>query len=80
MNNYDIVKKLNIDHKTILRHLRTRLDAQRSSMSRYHMIKNLINRISICELLLKQNEIEHFQILITGNEKWITYDNNVRKR
>jgi len=75
-----IVKKLNIDHKTILRHLRTRLDAQRSSMSRYHMIKNLINRISICELLLKQNEIEHFQILITGNEKWITYDNNVRKR
>jgi len=33
------------------------------------------------ESLLKRNEIESFlKRLITGNEQWITYDNNVRKR
>jgi len=36
--------------------------------------------ISIRESLLKRNEIEPFLKLITGDEKWITYDNNVWKR
>ena len=37
--------------------------------------------VSICESLLKRREIEPFlKRMITGNEKWITYDNNVRKR
>jgi len=40
-----------------------------------------MDQISICESLLKWNEIESFfKRLITGNEKWITYDNNIRKR
>jgi len=44
-------------------------------------VKNLMDRISICESLLKRNEIEpFFKRLITGDEKWVTYDNNVRKR
>jgi len=44
-------------------------------------VKNLMDRISICKSLLKRNKIEPFlKRLITGNEKWITYDNNVRKR
>jgi len=39
-----------------------------------------MDRIFICESLLKRNEIESFfKRLITG-EKWIMYDNNVRKR
>jgi len=40
-----------------------------------------MDRFSICESLLKRKEIEPFlKRLITGDEKWITYDNNVRKR
>jgi len=49
-------------------------------------VKNLMellkfNQISICESLLKRNKIEAFlKWLITGDKKWITYDNNVRRR
>ena len=40
-----------------------------------------MDRVSICESLLKRNEIELFlKRMITGDEYWITYDNNVRKR
>ena len=40
-----------------------------------------MDRVSICESLLKRNEIEPFlKRMITGDEKWITIDNNVRKR
>jgi len=41
-------------------------------------VKNLMDRISIYKSLLKRNEIEPFlKRLITGDDKWITYDNNV---
>ena len=44
-------------------------------------VKNLMDRISICEPLLKRNEIEPFlKRMITGDEKWITYNNSVQKR
>ena len=40
-----------------------------------------MNQVSICESLLKRNEIETFlKRMITGDEQWIMYDNNVRKR
>ena len=40
-----------------------------------------MDRVSIRESLLKRNEIELvLKRMITGDEKWITYDNNVRKR
>ena len=36
--------------------------------------------VSICESLLKRNEIEPFlKRMITGDEKRITYDNNAKK-
>ena len=38
-------------------------------------------RISICNSLLKRNETDPFlKVIITGNEKWVLYDNVVRKR
>ncbi|GFX17396.1 histone-lysine N-methyltransferase SETMAR [Trichonephila clavipes] len=41
----------------------------------------MMNRISICEALAKRNEIELFlKRMVTGDEKWVTYDNIVRKR
>lgn len=39
-----------------------------------------MDRVSIYESLMKRNEIEPFLIrMITGDEKWITYDNSVGK-
>jgi len=41
----------------------------------------MMDRINICDTLLKRNEIEPFlKRMITGDEKWITYDNLTRKR
>ena len=38
-------------------------------------------RISICDSLLKRNETDPFlKRIITGDEKWVVYDNVVRKR
>ena len=35
-------------------------------------------RISICDLLLKPNETDPFlEAFITGDGKWVVYDNNV---
>lgn len=43
--------------------------------------KNVMDRISMCESQLRRNEIDPFwKKLITVNENWVTYDNNLRKR
>ena len=40
-----------------------------------------MNRVLICDSLLRRNETEPFlKKLITGDETWITNDKNVRKR
>ncbi|GFU75562.1 histone-lysine N-methyltransferase SETMAR [Trichonephila clavipes] len=39
-----------------------------------------MDRISICEALDKWNEIDPFlKRMVTGDEKWVTYDKTVRK-
>ena len=41
----------------------------------------LIKRISICDSLLKRKETDPFlKRIITGDEKWVVYDNVVQKR
>ena len=43
--------------------------------------KNLDDRVVICTSLLARNKIEPFlNRMITGDKKWITYNNIVRKR
>jgi len=43
--------------------------------------KKLMDRISICESLLNRNKIDPFlKRIVTGDEKWVTYDNVKRKR
>ncbi|GFW19802.1 mariner transposase [Trichonephila clavipes] len=40
-----------------------------------------MDRISICEAPAKRNEIDPFlKRMVTDDEKWVTYDNIVRKR
>ncbi|GFV95221.1 histone-lysine N-methyltransferase SETMAR [Trichonephila clavipes] len=43
--------------------------------------QNMMDRISICEALAKRNETDLFlKRMVTGEEKWVTYYNTVRKR
>ncbi|GFU24752.1 hypothetical protein TNCV_793771 [Trichonephila clavipes] len=43
--------------------------------------KNMMDRISICEALAKRNEVDPFLMrMMTGDEKWVTSYNIVRKR
>ena len=61
---YDIAKELDVDHKTV--HIKTDLTE-----------RNLLQRVSICDSLLKRNNSYPFlKQLITGDEKW---DKNVKK-
>ena len=79
----DVATELNIDHKTVLNHLH-KIGYQKNLdtwVPHELTVKNLMNRVSICDSLLKRNEIEPFlKRMITSDEKWIKYDNNVRKR
>ncbi|GFV50787.1 hypothetical protein TNCV_503651 [Trichonephila clavipes] len=41
----------------------------------------MMHRISVCEALAKRNDIDPFlKRMVTGEEKWVTYYNIVRKR
>ncbi|XP_032467124.1 nucleotide triphosphate diphosphatase NUDT15 isoform X1 [Phocoena sinus] len=43
--------------------------------------KNLLDRISACDSLLKRNEnVPFLKQIVMGNEKWILYNNGERKR
>ncbi|KAL9922417.1 histone-lysine N-methyltransferase SETMAR-like [Glossina fuscipes fuscipes] len=83
INSHDVARELNIDHKTVLNHLHKAGYTKKLDVWLPHELsmKNLIDRISISESLLKRNEIDPFlERLITGDQKWITYDNKKRKR
>ena len=75
--------ELNIDDKTVLNHLlKTGYQKKLDTWIPHKLtVKNLMDRVFICESLLKRNEIEPFlKRMITSDEKWITYNNNVRKK
>ena len=79
----DIATELNINPKTVSNHLsETRYQKKLDTWVPHELtVKNLMDRVSIWrESLLKRNKIEAFlKRMITGDEKRITYDNNVRK-
>ncbi|GFX61659.1 histone-lysine N-methyltransferase SETMAR [Trichonephila clavipes] len=72
-----------INHKTVLNHLRKiglkkKLDVW---VPQQLTPKNMMDRISICEALAKLNEIDSFlKRMVTGDQKWGTYDSIVHKR
>ncbi|GFW19007.1 histone-lysine N-methyltransferase SETMAR [Trichonephila clavipes] len=77
-----IAQKVKIDHKTVLSPLcevsfKKKLEVWELQLTpKYKM-----GRISICEALAKRNEIDPFlKRMMIGDEKWVTYDNIVRKR
>ncbi|GFW20056.1 histone-lysine N-methyltransferase SETMAR [Trichonephila clavipes] len=75
-----IAQELKIDHKTVLSHLRKVGLKKKLHVRVPHQLtpKNMMDRISICEALAKQNEIDPFlKRMVTGDEKWVTYYNIV---
>ncbi|KAJ0181732.1 hypothetical protein K1T71_002454 [Dendrolimus kikuchii] len=83
ISSYDVAGELGIDHKTVLAHLKKAGYAKKVDIWVPHELteRNLMNRVLICDSLLRRNETVPFlKKLITGDEKWITYDKNLRKR
>ncbi|GFV74960.1 histone-lysine N-methyltransferase SETMAR [Trichonephila clavipes] len=77
-----IAQELKIDHKTVLNHLRKAGLKRKLHVWVPHQLtpKNMMDRISIREALVKRNEIDPFlKRVVTGDEKWVTYYNIVRK-
>ncbi|KAJ0178922.1 hypothetical protein K1T71_005697 [Dendrolimus kikuchii] len=83
ISSYDVAGELGIDHKTVLAHLKKAGYTKKLDIWVPHELteRNLMNRVLICDSLLRRNETEPFlKKLITGDEKWIMYDKKVRKR
>ncbi|GFT63532.1 histone-lysine N-methyltransferase SETMAR [Trichonephila clavipes] len=80
VSSHSIAQELKIDHKTVLSHLHKVGFKKKLHVwvSRQLRPKNMKDRISICEVLVKRNEIDPFLIrTVTEDEKWVTYDNIV---
>ncbi|XP_011642710.1 histone-lysine N-methyltransferase SETMAR-like [Pogonomyrmex barbatus] len=79
----EIGHNLNIDQSTVSRHLRKLGIVNKLDVWVPHELseKNLMDRISACDSLLKRHQNEPFlKRMITGDEKWIVYNNVSRKR
>ncbi|XP_011632512.1 histone-lysine N-methyltransferase SETMAR-like [Pogonomyrmex barbatus] len=79
----EIGHNLNIDQSIVLRHLRKLGMVNKLDVWVPHELneKNLMDRISACDSLLKRHQNESFlKRMITGDEKWIVYNNINRKR
>ncbi|GFW32559.1 histone-lysine N-methyltransferase SETMAR [Trichonephila clavipes] len=78
-----IAQELKIDLKTVLSHLRKVGFKKKLHVWVPHQLtpKNIMDRVSICEALAKRNEIDPFlKRMVTGDAKWLTCYNIVRKR
>ncbi|XP_026826501.1 histone-lysine N-methyltransferase SETMAR-like [Ooceraea biroi] len=79
----DIAQIVNVSQKTVVNRLHTLGYVSRYDIWVPHNLteKNLMDRISICDSLLKRNENNPFlKQIVTGDEKWIVYKNVERKR
>ncbi|GFX97748.1 histone-lysine N-methyltransferase SETMAR [Trichonephila clavipes] len=82
-SSHSITQELKIDHKAILNHLlKIGFKKILDIWVQYQLIpKSMTDQISICKALAKWNEVDSFlKWMVTGDEKWVTYDNIVRKR
>ena len=71
VNTVEIARELGIDHKTVLNHLHKAGYKKKFDVWVPHelSVRNMMDRINICDTLLKRNEIEPFlKIMITGDD------------
>lgn len=79
----EIGEKLNIPQSTIHDHIRRLGLVKKLDIWVPHELKeiHLTNRFNVCDMHLKRNEYDPFlKQIITGDEKWIVYNNVNRKR
>lgn len=79
----EVAEILHLSHTTVIEHLHKLEYVNRLDVWVPHDLseKNLIDRISICDSLIKCNENDlFFKRIVTGDEKWVIYNNMVRKR
>ncbi|GFW06318.1 histone-lysine N-methyltransferase SETMAR [Trichonephila clavipes] len=79
----EIAEKLHVSHTCIENHLKQLGYVQKLDTWVPHELKetHLTQRINSCNLLKKRNENDPFlKRLITGDEKWVVYNNIKRKR
>ena len=79
----ELAEELDISKSTVHKHLVSLGYTSRYNVWVPHKLseKNCLDRYSICDMLLKRNESMPFlKTLVTGDEKWIFYDNVMRKR
>nr|XP_033203677.1 histone-lysine N-methyltransferase SETMAR-like [Bombus vancouverensis nearcticus] len=79
----EIAEKLNVSHTCIEKKLKQLGYMKKLGLWVPHQLKeiHLTQRISICDSLLERNEIDPFlKRLITGDQKWIVYNNVNGKR
>lgn len=78
-----VAEHFEVGQTTILRHLSKLNFVSKLDVWVPHQLteKNLMDRVAICMQLCSRYETEpFFNRLVTGDEKWILYDNVVRKR
>lgn len=78
-----IANELNISTATVSRHLNKAGYTKKLDVWVPHKLstKNMADRVSACEMLKKRNEDDPFlKRIITGDEKWVRYENIVRKK
>ena len=79
----EIAEKLDVSHTCTEKRLKQFGYVRKLDLRVPHQLKeiHLTQRISICDSLLKRNEIDPFlKRLITGDQKWIVYNNVNGKR
>ncbi|GFX07911.1 histone-lysine N-methyltransferase SETMAR [Trichonephila clavipes] len=83
VRNRSIFQELKIEHKTVLNHLRKVGFKKNLDVWVTHQLtpKNMMDRISICEALVKLNEIDpFFKRMVVGYDKWVTCNNIVGRQ
>ncbi|XP_025264307.1 histone-lysine N-methyltransferase SETMAR-like [Camponotus floridanus] len=79
----EIAERLNLSNSTVHDHLKrlgliSKLDIW---VPHVHTERNLCRRVDVCDLVLKRQENNPFlERIITGDEKWVVYNNVKRKR
>lgn len=78
----EIAARLNLSNSTVHDHMKRLGFVSKLDIWVPHALKekDLLRRIDICDLLLKREENDPFlERIITGDEKWIVYDNIKRE-
>ena len=79
----EIAEKLKLSHPCVEKHSKQLGYVDKFDIWVPHKLNDiqLTRRTSICDSLLKRNKTDPFlKRIITGDEKWVVYDNVVRKR